>query len=173
VVKRKIALSTFLVILVIVVGIYFFNNSKMPVGTPVMDFDYQIFPLNTQDYNVTQGSNFEVNLTFTSIINNQIVIPLENLSIAAFNSTISYSNWDTRDWNKSITDQQVFSYSFGLKQLNLQPLQANYTILTINIEENAPTGCYELDLNIGKITDPISGLTYFTTIPIDMIIRQS
>lgn len=102
--------------------------------------------------NASQGTTLKMNLTLTSITSLQIAIPLENLKLTAYNSTIDYTNnWDSTGWNTSIIQERVLNYSFGLSQLTLQPNMSNSTTITIKVAENAPSGRYTLDINLGKI----------------------
>jgi hypothetical protein len=80
------------------------------------------------------------------------MIPIENIALTAYNSTIDYSNnWDTSSWNTSIVEQSVFNYSFSVNQLTLQPNMSNSTILTIKWANNAPTGRYALEINLSNL----------------------
>jgi hypothetical protein len=170
---KKIVIAFILIVAMIAVAALavFIYTETQPYPTPAVNFKFQLTPLNTPDYNVTQGETIELNLTFTSNTNKQIIIPLENLSIISYNSTISYSDWYTSTWNKTVAEQYVFNYTFGVNQLTLQPSELNSTTLTINLAENAPTGRYELELITGRIIDPTSGLPYAESIPIKLIIQ--
>jgi len=130
--------------------------NRPPTSTPITLYTYIISPQNTglttDVMNITQGGTDQVSLTLRALHSPQIEVPIENLKLTAYNSTIDYSNnWDTSSWNTSIVQQKVFNYSFTLSQLTLQPNMSNFTIITIKLADNAPTGRYALEINLGNL----------------------
>ena len=154
------AIVTIVLLVALGVGLSLTVLRPHPVGTPVVSYSYNISPLNTKGMNISQGTTLQANLTFTSKNNQQLSIPIENLKLSTYNEEVE----------TSIIQEKVFNYSFSLSHLTLKPSMSNSTILTISLAQDAPIGRYELALNIGKITDRISGLSYTGTIPIEMIV---
>ena len=94
--------------------------------------------------------SLKVNMTFNSLTDQPIIIPVENLSVSYYNSTGNLHSWINGNDNYSSIQQQVFNYSFSLNQVTVQPYTSNSTILTINLVQNAPIGQYSLEINLGK-----------------------
>ncbi len=118
-------------------------------------YTYIISPQNkgalTGVMNVSQGATQQVNLTLSSMSTAQIVVPIENLTLLAYNNTVATNNWDTSNWNTSLVEQDVFNYSFSLNQLTLQPGMSNSTVLTIKWFDNVPPGKYAVDIDLGNV----------------------
>jgi uncharacterized GH25 family protein len=165
--KILTALAVILAVLVSV-GLFLTFLWPHPAGTPVVSFSHSMSTLNTKDMNVSQGETVQVNFTFTERFDLQVAIPLEGLKIVSYNDTINL-NWQA-PWNLSIVQERVFNYSLSLKELTLQPLTSNSTVLTINLAADAPIGSYELALNTGKIKDEISEESFTETIPLEMVV---
>jgi len=149
-------LTSVILLSVFIVGIVYVLSGNHPASTPMLLYSYNISIQNigvAEDViNASLGSTQHLNLTLTSMSSMQILIPAENLKLTAFNSTIDYSNnWDTSSWNTSVTQESVFNYSLSLSQLILQPNVSNSTIVTINLANNAPTGRYALEINLGDV----------------------
>ena len=146
---------------VVVTSVYlYYNSNNRPASTPAVMYTSNISPtisLQTTGgisnvINVSQGATQQINLTLTSLYSSQIVaIPIENLRLLAYNSAIDYKNWDTSNWNTSIVQEKVFTYSFSLSELTLQPNMSNSTIITLSLTNNAPLGRYALWVNLGDI----------------------
>jgi hypothetical protein len=100
--------------------------------------------------NVSQGLSLQVNMTFTSRTDQPIIIPVENLSVSYYNSTVNLHSWINSDDDYSSIQQQAFNYSFSLNQVTVQPNMSNSALLTINLAKNAPIGQYSLEINLGK-----------------------
>jgi uncharacterized membrane protein len=90
-------------------------------------------------------------MTFTSITNQPIMIPIENLSAHYINSTVDLQRWINGYDNYSFVPQQAFNYSFSVNQVTLQPYMSNSILLTINIPEDAPLGRYAIRINLGNV----------------------
>jgi hypothetical protein len=158
------------------------ENSQ--TSTPPMLYDHNFSVLNTgvaevSGYNgfldnVSQGLSLQVNITFTSKTSQQIVIPVENLKVTYYNSTVDLHRWINTNDNYSLIQQQAFNYSLSLNQLTLQPNMSNSTILKINLAQNAPLGQYSIEINIGNIKVISSNGTeessYSGTIGLEMIV---
>ncbi len=136
-------------------------TSRYMVPTPPLLYDDKISVINPQvtevsGYigffnNVSQGLPLEVNVTFTSLTNLPIIIPIENLTVTYYNSTVDLHSWINNNINYSLIQQQAFNYFFSLNQLTLQPNMSNSTLLTINLAQNAPIGQYSIDINLGNV----------------------
>lgn len=162
------------VAIVLALAYFYYSSHQTPYGTPPILFFSNVSSLNTKDLNVSQGTILRLNLTFTSLSNKQLTIPIENLKLIAYSETIDYTNWDTSNWNTSILQERVFNYTFSFNQPTLQPSMSNSTILTIYIAEDAPLGRYALDVNFDTVKlippDGKSELSYGGSIGIEMII---
>jgi uncharacterized membrane protein len=112
-----------------------------PLNTPIPLLDGNVSSLGEEDMNVTQGSALQVNVTLTSLTDQELTIPIENLTLSGFNNT----SWDT-----SIPQNKVLNYTFSINQLVLQPRGSNSTVLTINIAEDAPLGQYAFTVELGN-----------------------
>jgi len=97
-------------------------------------------------YNVSQGASLKVNWTIRSESGQPLSIPIENLSVAYYNSTVNlgHSVYTANDY--STLQEAALSYSFSLSPITLQPAATASTILTINVASNAPTGQYSLQI---------------------------
>jgi hypothetical protein len=155
--KYIIPVAIMIVAVVIVLALY----SLTPKSTPPMLYNCNFSVLNPQvtevaGYdgflnNVSQGLLLQVNITFTSITNQPITIPIENVTVTYYNSTVNLHRWVDDNGNYSLIQQQAFNYSFSLNQLTLQPERSNSTLLVINLAQNAPIGQYSLDINLGNV----------------------
>ncbi len=149
-------ISIILVVAVIAALYFFYTYGDHPASTPIILYTSIISSENSASINdvlnASQGTNQEVNLTLSSITSAKIEIPIENLKLTAYNSTIDYgNNWDTNNWNTSLVQESVFNYSFSLSQLTLQPNMSNTTVVTIKWADSAPIGRYVLELNLGNL----------------------
>jgi hypothetical protein len=151
------AIILIILILIVVLGLaYFVFFPSRMAGTPIALYSSSTSPQNTglisDVFNTTQGATEQIALTLTSTMYSpQIEIPLENLKLIAYNSTINYNDWDSSGWNTSLVQVKVFNYSFSPSQLTLQPNTPNSAIITIKLATNAPTGRYALEINLGKL----------------------
>ena len=97
-----------------------YSNKIQPVSTPIPLYNYGFsFPDGSQIsdvINVSQGETQQVNLTLTPINNSpEISIPIENITLTAYNSTVDFSgNWDTRGWNTSLVQASVLVSNFTI-----------------------------------------------------------
>lgn len=192
---RKTAIALLLIAIVVVasVAVYLFESSKARTGnvnpkftpTPVPLYDYNCSVLNPQvtevsGYNgfynnVSQGLPLEVNITFMSLTNQPIRIPIENLTVTYFSSIVDLHRWIDSNGNYSAIQQQAFNYSFSQNQVTLQPDMSNSILLTINLAQNAPIGQYSIDISLGKATQLNANensqfLTYYSGIGLEMIV---
>jgi hypothetical protein len=153
--------------------VYFgFVAQKTPSATPAVQYSTTISSLNTKDLNVSQGTNLQLNLTFTSISSEQLTIPIENLTLLGYDGSmpIDYKSWNfSANWNTSIPQERVFNYTFGLNQITLQPEMSNSTVLTIHVAEDAPIGKYTFDINLGTVISE-SELPYSGSIGLGLIV---
>jgi hypothetical protein len=105
------------------------------VATPVSIYNCSFSVLNPQvtevsGYNsfynnVSQGMSLEVKMTFNSITDQPITIPIENLTISYYNNTVDLHRWINNDGSYSIIQQQAFNYSFSLNRVTVQPFMSN------------------------------------------------
>jgi hypothetical protein len=171
VMKRKYVAITVIFIVIALIGgtIYLYDNRFQPVGTPRHLYSYTITSIDTgvasSVFNVSQGMTQQLNLTLQLLAGSpSITVPIDNMNGLVYNSTILYdNNWDTHNWNHSLFQTSVFNYSFSQKQLTLQPNTTSSTIITINWANDAPTGRFALDLNLGQfqfLTPPKGDKSY-------------
>ena len=104
--KSRMLLAVVAVIVVVAavgLGIYLMQYQPHPYSTPPVLYDYSFTVLNPQvtevaGYkgflnNVSQGSKLQVNITFTSITDQPLTIPLENLKVTYYNSNVDLHSW--------------------------------------------------------------------------------
>ncbi len=134
------------------------NSNASHISTPEPLFSYDISSLESNTTcvnglinNVSQGAELRANITFTSMASQSIEIPIESMKLLGYSNSNDNSNWDTSKWNTSVPQEKVFSYSFNLKALTLQPGTSNSTILTLDLSKDAPVGRYALDVNLGNV----------------------
>ena len=121
-----------------------------PISDPALPLDWTISPQGI--INASQGTTQEINITFTSILDDQqTMVPIENLTLTYYDSQIDYNNWGTNN-SLNFPQDKYFTYSFSQTQLAIQPLASNTTILTIKIANDALLGEYSFNINLGNIT---------------------
>ena len=140
-----------ILMVVVIAGLYLvYANRTQPVSTPKKLYTYTVSQQNpdtlTGAMNVSQGETQQVNLALSSMDSAEIAVPIESLTLIAYNNTVALNNWNT-----SLVQQSVFNYSFSLNQLTLQPGSSNSTTLTIKWADNAPAGKYTLDIDLGNV----------------------
>lgn len=174
--RRYYVIISIVLIVVVVLGfVYLYNSSNRPASTPAVLYTSNISPaISTQItggvLNVIvagRGETQQINLTLTSQHSSQIAITIENLRLIAYNSTIDNKNWDTSNWDTSIVQESVFSYSFSLSELTLQPNMSNSTIITLSLTDNAPMGRYALEIDLSNGNDELS---YSGSISLGMVV---
>ena len=69
------------------------------ISHPIPVLDVNVSSLGEEDMNVTQGSTLQVNVTLTSLTDQELTIPFENLTLAGFNNTA---------WDNSIPQNKLF-----------------------------------------------------------------
>jgi len=141
-----------------VVGLEYYNqipNDYYPT------FSSNVYPSNM--INATQGSSCQVNLTLTSL-NTKTTVPIQNLDLTVYNSTIDYKTFIGTDDNSrySLLQERYFTYSFSPNELTLQSHMSNSTILTINIAKDAPSGQYTFNITLGPVTVHLGLYRYYT-----------
>jgi hypothetical protein len=176
--KYLILIITILIIALAVLA-YSYTQSIAPRGTPIRLYDYKISVLNPQvtevsGYNgffnnISQGLSLEVNMTFTSRTDQPTILPVENISISYYNSTVNLHSWINDNGDYSSIQQQAFNYSLSLNQVTLKPYMSNSTLLTINLAQNAPIGQYSIEINLGKV-EVMDAIPYAQTIGLELII---
>jgi hypothetical protein len=155
---RKIASAVLIILgVAFVLGIIYLGYSSQihPASTPIRLYNYTIYSdtgVATSTLNASQGLTQQLNLTLTAMtFSPSIAVPIDSIKLTSYNSTINYgNNWDTRNWNKPLVQSSVFNYSFSLNTLTLQPNTSNSTIISINWADNAPTGRYTAEINLGN-----------------------
>lgn len=102
--------------------------------------------------NVSQGLSLQVNITLSSETTEPINVPMENLTVEYYNSTINYSAVfpGGQNYDHAFIQEQAFTYSFAPNQVTLQAGMSNSTILTIELAQKAPLGQYTIGVNIGN-----------------------
>jgi hypothetical protein len=165
--KRKYVAISIIFIMIALVGgmICLYENRGHPIGTPRISYSYTVTSIDTGVasgiFNVSQGMTQKLNLTLQLLDGYpSITVPIDDMNSLVYNTIVYDNNWDTYNWNHSLVQTSVFNYSFSQKQLTLQPNATSSTIITINWADNAPTGRYALDLNLGRfqfLTPPGEG----------------
>jgi hypothetical protein len=97
--------------------------------------------LSSWSDNVAQGSTLQVNVTLISRTDQELRIPIENLTLAGFNNTA---------WDNSIPQDRLFNYTFSTNELVLQPYESKCSVLTIEIGEDAPLVQYLFYIELGN-----------------------
>lgn len=184
--NRKITLITIFIVAVLlaslVIIIYnqnYIQKNEPPKATPDwIDYVYtsKISALNSEVpsetyFNVTQGSTLLINITFTSITNQPIEIPIENLTLSTYSDKINPNVWSNTGYTSLIQDN-VFTYSYGPNSVIVQPYTANSTILTVKFADNSPVGQYYLESNLGRaiLLSAQSEANYYSGIGIEIIV---
>ena len=122
----------------------------------------EVSSLGEEDMNVTQGSTLQVNFNLTSITDQELTIPAENVRLIHVFSESYDGELDTFIlgrvnyylYNSSGQDK-VFDYAFGADQVVLQPGESGSIVLTLEVAENAPLGEHSLYISLG---DYVMGL---------------
>ena len=158
---KMVTVVSIILIVAVIFGIMYvvyssqFHPTGTPINTPIMLYDHTVYVDNIATYtlNASQSLTQQLNLTLTAFESSPpIAVPIGNINLIGYNSTIDYSNnWDSRNWNKSIDQSSVFNYSIGHKTLTLQPNMSNSTIITINWADNAPAGRYTAEIFLGNL----------------------
>jgi hypothetical protein len=186
--KRKVALVIALIfsVLVLTLGtaIYYYNQNKQTEPKPIAGHHPPLYTTTMSTLNsevdiigrnggaaydnISQGTLFQVNLTFISKTNQQILIPLENLTVSYYNSTVDRKLFFSSDKSYPVIQALAFNYSFSLNPIILQPNMSNSTILTINLADDAPVGQYILAIHTARIIG--NDTSYFTVHELEMIV---
>ena len=121
----------------------YYNIPTLPDRRDVIYHDPPLLDVNLSNLrqNVTQGSTLQVNITLTSRAEQELTIPIENLTLTGFNNTA---------WDNSIPQNQLFNCTFSTEQLVLQPHESKTTVLTIETAEEAPLVQYVFDVWLGN-----------------------
>jgi hypothetical protein len=163
--RKYVILGIFAILVVVIASfVYYGHNSSniSPKDTPVPQ---NIFNVNTTvlnspminnqfdpppNYytNITQGNDLKVNVTITSTGPEEIVY-IKNIQVWWYNPNVNLYTWYSppNTGNDSSIQTSAFSYSSSPNPVSLQPYMSNSTILTLNIEKNAPTGQYSMYIN--------------------------
>ncbi|HUJ84262.1 MAG TPA: hypothetical protein VLV84_01500 [Candidatus Acidoferrales bacterium] len=177
--KKKAIIASILVVAILVsaLGIaILLRNNEQPKQTthPSLKVFYLANVANYSYVNVTQGTTARINVTFTSVTNQPIEIPIENLTLSTYGSTINPKIWaDTG--NSSLIQHDVCSYNFSFDSLLLQPSASNTTVLSIQFANNAPVGQYYFNVHIGHtiLLNSRSEANDYTTSGVEIIVLQS
>ena len=162
--NRKITLITILIVAVLlaslVIIIYnqnYIQRNELPKPTPEwIEYVYtsKISALNSEVpsetyFNITQGSTLLINITFTSITNQPIEIPIENLTLSTYSDKINPNVWSNTGYTSLIQDN-VFTYSYDPNSVIVQPYTANSTVLTVKFADNSPAWVILLRIEFGS-----------------------
>lgn len=158
----------FVIVVVVIIAtavgliLFFKQNQVHPYSTPPELYYSTLTVLNPQvtevaGYegffnNISQGLKLQVNIIFTSIGDQSLTLPIENLKVTYYNNNVDLHKWINDNGNYSLLQQQAFDYQFIPTLVTLQPKMSNSTILTMNIAQDAPTGQYSIEINIGNGT---------------------
>jgi len=121
--------------------------------------DCKVSSLGEGDMNVTQGSTLQLNFTLKSKTDQELTIPIENITLFWFYSESYDGGLDTffpiTDWpngygyNYSAQDK-LFNCTFSTMQLVLQPLESESIGITLEMADYAPTGEYSFLIALGN-----------------------
>jgi hypothetical protein len=144
-----------------------------PKSTPMLLYTSSISDQDTgvisYSLNASQGTTLKVNLTLSSLTSATIAVPMQSLTLTAYNSNSGIGN-------TTLIQQSVFNYSFSLNQLTLQPEMSNSTTITINFAKDAPTGRCYLDINLGNLKflseQGKYDQSYASSIPLEIVITE-
>jgi hypothetical protein len=144
-----------------IIGIVYWSyHEVVPLSTPRKQYSFNITSLDSglslPIFNVTQGSNQQLNLTLApNDSGSKISLPIENITLTSYNSTISYDryiDWDNRNWNRSLVQETVFNYTCSLNPVILQSNETVSTIITLQWANDAPVGRYTIDVTLGQFS---------------------
>jgi hypothetical protein len=166
VVKRGYYYLAFVVLaLCVVAGVVFWSYnhpyvpSGTPEGTPPHLYLFKVTSLDTglelPFFTTSQGQTQQFNLTLYMLEGSRpkISVPVENLTLTGYNSTLQDAiNWNNQDWNKSLVQKSVFNYSLSKNPITIQPDAANSTVITFQWADDAPVGRYTIDVNLGEFS---------------------
>ncbi len=147
--------------LCVVAGVVFWSYSHpyVPLGTPPAMYSFKVTSLDTDlelpFFTTSQGQTQQFNLTLYMLEGSRpkISLPVENLTLTGYNSTLQDAiNWNNRDWNKSLIQKSVFNYSLSKNPITLQPDAANSTVITFQWADDAPVGRYTIDVHLGEFS---------------------
>ena len=108
---RKIVavLLTVIILLLVIVGAISLTNNSQPPQIP-----YKHPPMISGSYvpsnvNVSQGSTFEINITLTSLLETELILPFESIDVMGFN-----------DSSTNIPKGILFSFNFDKNPLIIE-----------------------------------------------------
>ena len=114
---------------------------------------------SVEDMNVTQGSTLHLNFNLTSKADQELTIPIENITLFWFYSESYDGELDTffsiTDWPNGYgynhsTQDKVFNCTFSATQVVLQPLESDSIDITLEMADNAPVGKYSFLIALGN-----------------------
>lgn len=132
-----------LLAIIVVLAFLVLKNSLpgTPFSTPYPLIDGSVSSLASEGMNVTQGSTLQVNVTLTSFADQKLTVPIENLTLAGFNN---------KAWDNSLSQNELFNYTFSNNELILQPYETNSVVLTLKVAEDAPLVQYLFYVELGN-----------------------
>jgi hypothetical protein len=140
--KLAFALISVLSIPLLVSGILYWNHSQqnsLPFKPlPLIDFDKQY--LTSKVINLTQNTDFLVNLTITSTADKKLEIPFSLELYSIFREGV-------QDLNPEVSG---FDYWFEPSSIVLEPSGSNSTLLTVRFSPDADTVEYDFRVQFGK-----------------------
>jgi hypothetical protein len=164
--RRILLLATVIlaaIALIIALGYFIYISKVTPASTPVpaIVFDANISVANgpmivnqagPPPYyytNVTQGDDLEVNVTVTSTGLEELIF-VKSIEVWWYNPEVNLYTWYYPPiGNASAIQTNAFSYSSTPNPVSLQPYMSNFTIVTLHIAKDAPTGQYSMYINLG------------------------
>lgn len=89
-----------ILVVAVIAGLYLvYANRTQPVSTPKTLYTYTVSQQNpdtlTGAMNVSQGETQQVKLALSSMSSAEIAVPIENLTLIAYNNTVALNNWNT------------------------------------------------------------------------------
>ena len=138
----RIALVILFVVLSAVVIVYFFFENTQYIEMPIKQhvlLSAEYFP--NRHPIVSQGSTFQINITFKSELDSELVLPLGELTLIGYNDT------DKTDY---LPEGELFNHNFSVNPLMMPPNGSNSTVLTVIVARDAPIGEYLFEISYGN-----------------------
>lgn len=138
---KRIIIAIAIILLLVVLPILIIRLSYQPPEIP-----YKPPPMIKGTYSpssfltISQGSTFQVNITQTSMLDTELILPFNSLEIMAYNNSAS----------KSPPQQQTLNYTFSPNPVVISPQGTNSTLLTVTMANDSPVGKYLLYLRYGN-----------------------
>ncbi len=141
-IMKKLAILTTALIIVTIASTYFFLNSNtsssfLSETSPLVAM--KLVP--SDQLNITQGGVTRLNVTLTSLNMNETTIPL----------SLVLQTYENKPLNASITREKLFSSTFTVNPIFLEPNDTVTSMLTLHVGDAAPSGKYTFLVELGNL----------------------